>query len=64
MSFVGKARMSFKIKAVRRDSREFSYLAGFFIILNLKRLSGCGGEGHAFINRYVRSPNVTENKET
>ncbi len=44
MCLVVEATMLFKIKAVRRDLRKFSRPTQFLILLNLNKLSDCGGE--------------------
>jgi hypothetical protein len=44
MSLTIEAMMLFKIKAVRRDLRISSGPARFLILLNLNKLSDCGGE--------------------
>jgi hypothetical protein len=55
LSLVIEARMLLKIKAVRRDLRKFSWPARFLIVLNLNRLSDCGGERGARIQRVLRA---------
>jgi hypothetical protein len=43
--------MLFKIKAVSRDLGEFSGPTRFVILLNLKKLLGCGGERGSCMKR-------------
>ena len=55
MSLLFDPMMLFKIKEVRRDLRKFSGPALFLILLNLNKLSDCGGEGGRICNALIRS---------
>jgi len=63
MCLVVEATMLFKIKAVRRDLGKFSRPTQFLILLNLNKLSDCGGEREVHTKEcYVQSRNVIDNK--